>query len=215
MRFLSVDPSASSKVETVELLHICCGKSPIAGWVNVDQFPLPGVDRVLDVGEGLPFENVAFLYAEHFLEHLGLQEGLAFLRACRRVLAPSGVLRLSTPNLDWVMKTHYRIAHWSSDEEATEDCLKMNRAFHGWGHQFLYNRQTLTLALRVAGFERISFHAYAKSDRLELSGLEQHETWEDEPDLPHVIIAQASGIAALDAPNPEPFEIYHRDVTLR
>jgi predicted SAM-dependent methyltransferase len=215
MRFLSVDPSSSSKVERVERLHVGCGRSPIAGWLNVDQLALPGVDRVLDVGEGLPFENVAFLYAEHFLEHLALQEGLAFLRACRRVLGPPGVLRLSTPNLDWVMKTHYRIGQWANDEEALEDCLKMNRAFHGWGHQFLYNRQTLALALRVAGFERIGFHAYGRSDRPELSGLEQHETSEDEPDLPHVIIAQATGIAALDAPNPEAFQIYHRDVTLR
>ncbi len=203
------------KIERAERLHVGCGKSPIPGWVNVDQFPLPGVDRVLDVGEGLPFEAVSLLYAEHFLEHLSLQEGLAFLRGCRRVLAPSGVIRLSTPNLDWVMKTHYRLDHWSSDAEATEDCLKMNRAFHGWGHQFLYNRQTLTVALEAAGFQGITFHRYGESDRPELRDLERHETCEDEPAFPHVIIAQATGVAARDAPNPESFQLYHRDLTLR
>ncbi|MGH9369296.1 MAG: class I SAM-dependent methyltransferase [Thermoanaerobaculia bacterium] len=202
------------RIERVERLHIGCGKSPIPGWVNVDQFPLPGVDRVLDVGEGLPFRDVSLLYAEHFLEHLSLQEGLAFLRGCRRVLAGDGVLRLSTPNLDWVMKTHYRLGSWGADEEALEDCLKMNRAFHGWGHQFLYNRQTLSVALRAAGFEKITFHRYGESDRAELAGLERHETCEDEPDLPHVIIAQAAGVS-LEAGNPEPFQIYHRDLTLR
>jgi predicted SAM-dependent methyltransferase len=215
MRFLREAAPPSVRIERAERLHVGCGKSPIPGWVNVDQFPLPGVDRVLDVGEGLPFEGVSLLYAEHFLEHLSLQEGLAFLRGCRRVLAPEGVIRLSTPNLDWVMRTHYRVGNWESDAEAVEDCLRMNRAFHGWGHQFLYNRQTLTEALRTAGFGTIGFHRYGESERPELRGLERHEPCEDEPDFPHVIIAEATGAGLRDAPNPEPFQLYHRDLTVR
>ena len=58
--------------------------------------------------QGLPFADVASIYAEHFLEHLALDDGLAFLAECRRVLRPDGILRLSTPNLDWVLLTHYR-----------------------------------------------------------------------------------------------------------
>jgi len=211
----SVDVTSPWKIERVERLHIGCGMSPIPGWVNVDQFALPGVDRVLDVGQGLPFEGVAFLYAEHFLEHLSLHEGLAFLRGCRRVLAPAGVLRLSTPNLDWVMQTHYHFGQWASDAEALEDCMQTNRAFRGWGHQFLYNPPTLALALRTAGFAEIQFHRYGESGRPELAGLERHETCPDEPAFPHVIIAEASGIGATGAANPEPFELYQRDLTLR
>jgi predicted SAM-dependent methyltransferase len=214
MRFSLETNAPAVRVSRVERLHVGCGRSAIPGWVNVDQFALPGVDRVLNVGEGLPFEDVAFLYAEHFLEHLPLQEGLAFLRACRRVLAPSGVLRLSTPNLDWVMKTHYRAGAWPSDAAAIEDCLNTNRAFHGWGHQFLYNRQTLALALTTAGFDAVTFHRYGESDRPELAGLEQHETFEDAEDLPHVVIAQAAGRRA-STETPAPFLVYHREVTLR
>jgi predicted SAM-dependent methyltransferase len=202
------------RIERAERLHIGCGNSPIPGWVNVDQFPLPGVDRVLDVGEGLPFRDVSFLYAEHFLEHLALQEALAFLRGCRRVLSAAGVLRVSTPNLDWVMLTHYRVGEWAAAAEAVEDCLKTNRAFHGWGHQFLYNRQTLALALTTAGFAEVTFHRYGQSDRPELVDLERHEPSSDHPELPHVIIAQATGIAP-ESPNPGAFQEYHRDVTLR
>jgi predicted SAM-dependent methyltransferase len=202
------------RIERAERLHIGCGNSPIPGWVNVDQFPLPGVDRVLDVGEGLPFRDVSFLYAEHFLEHLALQEALAFLRGCRRVLSAAGVLRVSTPNLDWVMLTHYRVGEWATAAEAVEDCLKANRAFHGWGHQFLYNRQTMALALTTAGFAEVTFHRYGQSDRPELAGLERHEPSSDHPELPHVIIAQATGIAP-ESPNPGAFQEYHRDVTLR
>lgn len=181
-------------------LHIGCGQQAIPGWINIDNQALPGVDRVLDVRQGLPFRGVSAIYAEHFLEHLALDDGLGFLKDCRRALAPAGVLRLSTPNLDWVYATHYRTSP-SSAEETVHDCFQLNRAFHGWGHQFLYNRATLEAALKAAGFATIGFHAYGQSDVADLSGIERHETWQDTPDLPHVLIAEASGEAP---PHPLP-----------
>jgi|GEM_PF-277731 len=174
-------------------LHIGCGQEAIAGWINIDNHALPGVDRVLDVRKGLPFRGVSAIYAEHFLEHLGLDDGLGFLKECRRVLASSGVLRLSTPNLDWVYATHYRTSQVA--EEALHDCFQLNRAFHGWGHQFLYNRATLESALKAAGFGTVRFHLYGQSDVPELSGIERHETWQDTLEMPHVLIAEASGEA--------------------
>jgi len=174
-------------------LHLGCGQSPIPGWLNIDAQQLPGVDRVLDVRRGLPFQNVAAIYGEHFLEHLELEEGLACLVECRRILAPDGVLRISTPNLDWVLASHYRYGRWAVEEEAISDCFRMNRAFHGWGHRFLYNRQALAAALRAAGFSTISMHRYGESDLPELAGLERHEKSGDTEELPHVLIAQASG----------------------
>ncbi len=175
-------------------LHIGCGTQALPGWINIDNQGLPGVDQVLDVRRGLPFARVAAIYAEHFLEHLALDDGLAFLQECRRVLAPDGVLRLSTPNLDWVLTTHYR---WRdvTEEDRQEDCLRLNRAFHGWGHQFLYNRPMLVAALRSAGFASATFCRYGESDLPALKGLERHETWDDSPDLPHVLIVEALGSA--------------------
>jgi predicted SAM-dependent methyltransferase len=174
-------------------LHLGSGQSPIAGWINIDIQPLPGVDRVLDVRRGLPYDDVAAIYGEHFLEHLELEEGLACLVECRRVLAPDGILRISTPNLDWVLASHYRYGRWTADDEAVSDCFQMNRAFHGWGHRFLYNRQTLHAALLAAGFSTITMHRYGESDVAELAGLERHEKSGDTAELPHVLVAQASG----------------------
>ena len=95
------------------------------------------------------------------------------------------------------------------------DCMQLNRAFHGWGHQFLYNRPMLAAALRSAGFAEIVFCRYGESSAAELSGLERHQTWQDAPELPHVLIAEASGRA-----NPVPLpksevEEYRRDVSVR
>jgi hypothetical protein len=53
----------------------------------------------------------------------------------------------------------------------------------------------LASAVRSAGFARTAFFQYGQSDIPGLQGLERHETWEDTPDLPHVLIVEASGAA--------------------
>ena len=174
-------------------LHIGSGTRRLPGWINIDNQRLVGVDRVLDVTRGLPYDGVAAIYAEHFLEHLPLDAGLAFLTECRRALRPDGVLRLSTPNLAWVLATHYRPDPVLPEDQGLFDCLRTNRAFHGWGHQFLYNRSALSMAFRASGFADVTFHAYGESGRPELAGLEGHEKSDDAPDLPHVLIAEAEG----------------------
>jgi predicted SAM-dependent methyltransferase len=179
-------------------LHVGCGQEAIDGWINLDSRELPSVDRVLDVRRGLPFDDVATIYAEHFLEHLALEDGLAFLRECRRALRPEGVLRLSTPNLDWVLATHYAPGTDPSPENRVRDCFHLNRAFHGWGHQFLYNGPMLEASLKDAGFATVRFHRYGESDVAALRGLERHETWTDTSELPHVLIAEATGRASAE-----------------
>src|SRR5262245_51725560 len=176
MGFFRRDRARSEASRGPTRLHIGCGQQAIPGWINIDNQGLPGVDQVLDVRRGLPFADVASIYAEHFIEHLTLEDGLAFLAECRRVLVSDGILRLSTPNLDWVMATHYRGPQAGPDDART-DCVRLNRAFHGWGHQFLYNRAMLESAVRSAGFAKVAFFRYGESGAAELAGLERHETW--------------------------------------
>src|SRR5688500_68383 len=108
-------------------LHLGCGPVALPGWLNIDNLPYPGVDRVLDVTAGLPFEDVQFVFAEHFIEHLELDAAMALMRECRRVLRDDGVLRLSTPNLDWVWASHYKKV--MTQEEAVLACFaKIGRA---------------------------------------------------------------------------------------
>ena len=142
---------------------------------------------------GLPFDEVALIFAEHFIEHLDFHAGLRFLSECRRALNGTGVLRLSTPNLDWVWHHQYHCGQWRDDGEAVRDCFWMNKAFHGWGHQFLYNRQALTEVLRESGFFHVETDSYRESRHPELRGLERHEKNVDSPNLPHVIIVEAWG----------------------
>ena len=197
-------------------LHIGCGQVSLPGWINIDNQPYPGVDHVIDVAKGLPFNDADFVFAEHFIEHLPIDAAVGFLRECRRVLKRNGVLRLSTPNLDWVFLTHYRVNNWNSDQEAVDDCFTLNRAFHAWGHHFLYNAQTLSAVLRKSGFGTMRFEKYGESSHEELQGLERHEKWIETPELPHVLVVEASGYHVDEQPELEAkYNDYVMNVSVR
>ena len=170
-------------------LHIGSGRERLDGWLNVDIQALPGVDVVADVTHGLQFSNVEAIFAEHFLEHLAIDKAIAFLLESHRVLGPDGWIRLSTPNLDWVWSTHYRL---DQDPDGKRNAaLALNRAFHGWRHQFLWNREMLAEALAACGFDPVHWCRYGESELAIFQGIERHETYGVAPDLPHVIIAEA------------------------
>jgi predicted SAM-dependent methyltransferase len=190
-------PRTLSRRHHVDKLHVGSGPLVRESWTNVDLEHHPGVEFVLDVRDGLPFADVQYVYAEHFLEHLTYDEGIRFLKECRNVLSADGVLRLSTPNLDWVHATQY------SSSDAVRNCFAMNKAFRGWGHQFLYNLTTLVLTLRAAGFEKVDRHRYGESSDPNLRDLERHEISLDSETLPHVIIVEARGVSRGDDPSLE------------
>ncbi len=195
-------------------LHLGCGPQILEGWTNIDNVKYPGVDKVLDVTRGLPFKDVTLIFAEHFIEHIAYPDALKLLRECRRVLRDDGVLRLSTPNLDWVWVTHYRLG--MSDTEEVQACFALNRAFRGWGHQFLYNERTLHATLADAGFASVVRCQYGESSHADLRGLERHEKSPDYGTLSHILIVEASGRggnapAYLDGPRAE----FLRDVSVK
>jgi predicted SAM-dependent methyltransferase len=170
-------------------LHLGCGRARMEGWVNVDIQPLPGVDRVADVTQGLDFADAEAIFAEHFLEHLPVDRAIAFLQESHRVLASGGWIRLSTPNLDWVWATHYRLAGAPAEKRLA--AIVLNRAFHGWRHQFLWNREMLDECLRACGFDEVKWCRYGESEHAFFQGIERHETYKDAEDLQHVLIVEA------------------------
>jgi hypothetical protein len=80
-----------------------------------------------------------------------------------------------------------------TEEEQVLACFALNRAFRGWGHQFLYNERTLGASLLDAGFADIVRCDYGESARAELRGLERHEKSPEAGGLSHILILEASG----------------------
>ena len=176
--------------ETAVRLHVGCGNKRLEGWINVDVEALPEVDVVADVRSGLNFRDAEAVFAEHFLEHLRIDEAMSFLGQAHGCLRAGGWLRLSTPNVDWVWRVLY-----SDDRSAAhriEPVLDFNRSFYGWGHRFLWNHELLQEALEAVGFSQVRFCRYGESELTMFRGLERHETYPDEPGLPHVLIVEAA-----------------------
>jgi hypothetical protein len=158
------------------------------GWINCDIQTYSEVDLALDVARGLPYRDVEFIFAEHFLEHLEIESALRFLVEANAALKSEGWLRLTTPNLDWVW-TH--VYSPSPEGARMDNALHANRSFYGWRHRFLWNRETLGEALLAAGFEEVRWCQYGQSEISELAGLERHERYPDSVDCPHILVAEA------------------------
>jgi predicted SAM-dependent methyltransferase len=160
-------------------LHLGCGTNRLAGWLNVG---IPG-DIAHDLRKPLPIPDgsVRFIYSEHFIEHITPDEALIFFRECRRVLAPSGVMRVSTPDLR-ALASEYLAGRASSfsDEfwQPATPCRMLNEALRLWGHQFVYDFDELDALLRKAGFtaKRVAWH---ESESLELRDLEFRPSHQD------------------------------------
>ncbi len=175
----------------IKRVQVGCGPHNIMeDWWNVDIRGFPGVDAVMDATKPWPYEDLEYVYGEHFLEHLTLDGAIAFLSHAGNSLRGGGILRLSTPNLEWVLRTHYPHEEAGGDERVS-GALRMNRAFHGWGHQFLYSEEMLAYVLEEMGFERISFFPYGESDTPTLKNIERHGKFAVHEGYPNVVIAEA------------------------
>ncbi|MGZ3406786.1 MAG: class I SAM-dependent methyltransferase [Polyangia bacterium] len=146
-------------------LHLGCGTVRFDGWINIDADPkLDTVDLRWDLGRSIPVGDgtCRLLFSEHLLEHLPPDRGVAFLKECRRVLQPGGVVRIAMPSLenilakavseDWRDQDWLRWPEYQFIETRAE---MINIAFRWWGHQWLYDREELHRRLREAGFEQI------------------------------------------------------------
>ena len=83
-------------------LNLGCGNHFHPGWVNVDVAPADKSVVRQDLCKPLPFEDESFavVYHSHVLEHLPRERALPFLKECRRVLEPAGIMRVIVPDLE-------------------------------------------------------------------------------------------------------------------
>ena len=158
---------------TTPKLHIGCGTHVLPGWLNADSYiqdPTLPVCR-FDAAQRFPFadETFAYVFSEHMIEHISYSAGRHMLSECLRVLRPGGVLRLSTPDLDFLLdlrrpdKSPLQLEYirWAAETntpgvpDPTNEVFLINNFVRDWGHTFIYDEKTLVQSLQATGFRQL------------------------------------------------------------
>jgi len=141
----------------------------------------------LDVCRPLPFADgsVEWAYSEHLIEHLRLLDGIAWLTEARRILAPGGLLRLTTPDLRLYVESYlagggifagYRERIRSHGAPAMPERLAfmVNHIFYFWDHRWIYDADELRYVLGRAGFPESAMRvrAFREGARPEVAALD-------------------------------------------
>ena len=143
---------------TVPKLHIGGGLRRLNGWLNTDVALLPGVVQ-LDATQPFPFAEAVFdyIFTEHMIEHVSFNGAMLMLRECYRVMKTGAVIRVTTPNLASIVglyredlsQQQRKYLNWFCKAHLEPDCpatpaRAINAMFRLWGHQFIYDDETLT-----------------------------------------------------------------------
>lgn len=170
-------PEGQNLTGNIRKIHYACGFNMLAGWINAD------IDLLMKRKPGFyclevnlvgphPFPDnwFDFGFCEDFIEHLTQADSLIFLCEVHRTFAAGGILRLSFPSLEGVLKIHYR--NRSGYKGAT---LGKNEAYTKWEHAHFYSREELSLVCRQIGFSRVDFVEYGQSSHGPLQNLDHRD----------------------------------------
>jgi len=114
-----------------QLLNVGCGATCHPAWTNIDL--VSGSPDVIahDLRKGLPYPDQCFdaCYSSHVLEHLEQEESERLLRECWRILKPGGVIRLSVPDLEAIVRAYLKaldeVALGNTQREADYDWMML------------------------------------------------------------------------------------------
>lgn len=144
------------------------------GWLNMDlSEAAPDQDNYLqvDLTGRHPFQDEFFRYgfAQDFLEHLDQEQSLRFLIEAHRTLRKGGVLRLSFPGLEGVLRKHYSPPNWDAAHLASSEAYSM------WGHKHFYSLDEIRTVGVHIGFSAVEPVRFGVSQHQELCGLDHRE----------------------------------------
>jgi predicted SAM-dependent methyltransferase len=175
-------------------LQLGSGSNHIPGWLNSDLNNLADACVYLNARKRFPFSGRTFdyVFSEHMIEHIPYSDGLFMLTECHRVLKAGGLLRIATPDLQFLVDLHRSdksplqqdYVDWATRSFVKgapypADVFVINNFFRGWGHLFIYDEATLTSALEEAGFVDVTRCGVNQSEHEAFRGLENEARMPD------------------------------------
>lgn len=138
------------------LLHIGCGDIDAPEFINLDARPMPHVHIVsknIFRLRMIPDAALDMVYMSHVLEHVPRGHVLQTIKEMGRVLKKDGILRISVPDFDHVI----RIYEVSGNEVGSIASALMGEQNYPFNfHYSIFNRSHLTNLLEKGGFHEIT-----------------------------------------------------------
>ncbi len=149
------------KIKKYKKVHLGCANKHIQGWVNID-IHASGADIHDDAKTLTSISNGSceLIYASHLLEHFGRKEVLSVIKVWHRKLKPNGILRLSVPDFEKVIRLYQK-------KYTLETLLGFlvggQKDEHDY-HKMVFDKTSLTKLLRDAGFKKIRSWDWRKTE---------------------------------------------------
>jgi len=157
-----------------EYLDVGCEYIVHDNFINLDYMWHPKLDMCWDVTNKMPLPDASLkgIYTEHCLEHITIYQMDDVLKDFYRLLKPGGTVRIIVPSgtvylnayIDRHMKGSDTPFPYEFQDPVEEGfytpMMSLNRIMRKWGHQFIYDYETLELMLRKNGFIDIKQEEY-------------------------------------------------------
>lgn len=151
----SDDPS--KKFTPPYRLHLGCGPIRLDGFCNVDAMDTAAVDVIDDIRTLSRFKNGSAkeIYACHVLEHFSHDEVPVLLKRWSAVLIPGGIIRISVPDIDRIVRIYHKnFAHFETPGNTPWIGLIYGGQVNQYDfHKTGFNACWLKVLLEKAGFE--------------------------------------------------------------
>lgn len=133
-------------------INLCCGARPIDGYINIDSWPAPGVDVVMDAREvqydpGTVDEVVMF----HCIEHFTLDDACALIRKVFSWLKPGGHVIMEGPDV-FKAVTKCRTGDFDAIRAIFGDITELRKDKDGYQHKWGWTGSLMQQELASAGF---------------------------------------------------------------
>ena len=151
------------RIHKIQLLNVGCGNHTNNNFINLNYHWHSKIDICWDITrKKIPFDDNSLdgLFSEHCLDQINLEACQEVLKEFYRVLKYKRTLRIVLPDGEMYMDLYIKRKKGQNvslpyEEGYVTPMHRINLAFTGHGHLFLYDYETIHLLLKKAGFKMI------------------------------------------------------------